>query len=85
VGETHTGRFQRGDAGWGGWRCAVAGVCGGRRLRAPFVFRLNQAEESNPHRKWGVRPCGPQIWSRIEPGAVAGAAPCRCLQGRSCK
>ena len=39
------------------------------RTRAPFVFRLYQAEESHPHRGWAVRPCA-QNWSRIEPGAV---------------
>ena len=36
----------------------------------PLAFRLNQPEESCPHKSGGARPCT-EIWSRIEPGVVA--------------
>ena len=47
---------------------------------ALFIFRLDQPEESHPHRgvegapTWSLR-----IRSRIEPGAVTDAAVCRYM------
>ena len=71
----HQGLFMSiNTRGWG-YNGATAHTATQRLVHCPlFVFRLDQAEESNPLRGWGVRP-----WPELEPDrAVAGAAVCRC-------
>jgi len=71
----------------------VQGPVAQRLANVPFCFRLNQSEESNPQRGWGVRPPA-QRWCRL--GAVSGvdcrpgcrdmplyAAICRSLERKS--